>query len=326
MLKADVERWEVEHITVGQLTAFVAAVRAGSFSAAARRHRRAQSSISLAINNLETDLGVRLFDRSTHTPQLTDAGRLLFEDAQAVVQQIRRMQERAQLIAKCRDIPTCIVTDQLCPPSIIVLALHHYDELFPDMAARLEIRSTPAAIADLLKETDCLALTALAGFDDRRELLRTGTVATVELVPVVAPGHAIARAMPLDLSALNRHRRIELPYTGHGVPGLAEGCVMLVNDLGACLKLLEDGFGWSILPLHSVARKLKSGELLRIAISNAKPEVHLPVELVLHAGRKSSSSLRRLATRILSACEVEKREPRHPDGAREFALAAVKGT
>ena len=189
----------------------------------------------------------------------------------------------------------------------------------------LEIRSTPAAIADLLKETDCLALTALAGFDDRRELLRTGTVATVELVPVVAPGHAIARAMPLDLSALNRHRRIELPYTGHGVPGLAEGCVMLVNDLGACLRLLEDGFGWSILPLHSVARKLKSGELLRIAISNARPEVHLPVELVLHAGRKSSSSAAPRHSH-LSACEVEKREARHPDGTREFALAAGKGT
>ncbi|HCU2193477.1 TPA: LysR family transcriptional regulator, partial [Klebsiella variicola] len=45
------------------LTAFVEAVDCGSFSAAARRLRKSQSTISTAIANLEADLGVTLFDR-----------------------------------------------------------------------------------------------------------------------------------------------------------------------------------------------------------------------------------------------------------------------
>ena len=45
------------------LTAFVEAVDSGSFSAAARRLRKSQSTISTAIANLEADLGVTLFDR-----------------------------------------------------------------------------------------------------------------------------------------------------------------------------------------------------------------------------------------------------------------------
>ncbi|HBX1524924.1 TPA: LysR family transcriptional regulator, partial [Klebsiella pneumoniae] len=47
------------------LTAFVEAVDSGSFSAAARRLRKSQSTISTAIANLEADLGVILFDRAT---------------------------------------------------------------------------------------------------------------------------------------------------------------------------------------------------------------------------------------------------------------------
>ncbi|MCS6036963.1 LysR family transcriptional regulator [Klebsiella pneumoniae subsp. pneumoniae] len=47
---------------------------AGSFSAAARRLRKSQSTISTAIANLEADLGVTLFDRATRQPTLTPQG------------------------------------------------------------------------------------------------------------------------------------------------------------------------------------------------------------------------------------------------------------
>lgn len=53
------------------LTAFVETVAAGSFSAAARRLRKSQSTISTSIANLEADLGFELFDRSARHPVLT---------------------------------------------------------------------------------------------------------------------------------------------------------------------------------------------------------------------------------------------------------------
>ena len=62
------------HYSPEALTAFVEAAASGSFSAAARRMRKSQSTISTAISNLETDLGLTLFDRSTRQPTLT-AGR-----------------------------------------------------------------------------------------------------------------------------------------------------------------------------------------------------------------------------------------------------------
>src|SRR5437762_503804 len=56
-------RWMLDGVSLDQLRSFIAAVDAGSFSAAGRRLGRAQSVISQTLANLEGQLGVRLFDR-----------------------------------------------------------------------------------------------------------------------------------------------------------------------------------------------------------------------------------------------------------------------
>ena len=51
-----------------QLEAFVSAAEKGSFSAAGRALRKAQSAVSTQVSNLETDLGVMLFNRAGRNP------------------------------------------------------------------------------------------------------------------------------------------------------------------------------------------------------------------------------------------------------------------
>lgn len=67
------------------LRAFVLAVELGSFSAAARKMRKAQSAVSTAIANLEIDTGVELFDRSGRSPVLTKEGRSLLPHAYGIL-------------------------------------------------------------------------------------------------------------------------------------------------------------------------------------------------------------------------------------------------
>jgi DNA-binding transcriptional LysR family regulator len=61
------------------LVAFVRAVEAGSFSAAARNAGTTPSAISKGIHRLETELGALLFRRSTRTLSLTPEGEAFFE-------------------------------------------------------------------------------------------------------------------------------------------------------------------------------------------------------------------------------------------------------
>ena len=76
--------------SLDQLQMFVQAVHSGSFSAAARKLGKTQSTVSTAIAHLEADLGVRLFNRSGRYPQLTEAGRQVLGHAQG-----QRLSERA---------------------------------------------------------------------------------------------------------------------------------------------------------------------------------------------------------------------------------------
>jgi DNA-binding transcriptional LysR family regulator len=64
---------------------FIEVVRAGGFSAAARRLGMPRSTVSLRVRTLEGSLGVRLFKRSTRAVALTEEGRALFDGADAAL-------------------------------------------------------------------------------------------------------------------------------------------------------------------------------------------------------------------------------------------------
>lgn len=93
-------------MTFQQLETFYWIARLGSFVAAARRLNTTQSAISMRIHQLETALGVALFDRSRRQAQLTGKGRELVKYAEQVVQlasEIRhRLGDRQTYVAHIR--------------------------------------------------------------------------------------------------------------------------------------------------------------------------------------------------------------------------------
>lgn len=75
------------------LEAFAQIAALGSFSAAARRLGKSQSTISEAIARLEIDLGLELFDRSSRQPVLTEAGKAMLgrvDDVLCAADRLRR--------------------------------------------------------------------------------------------------------------------------------------------------------------------------------------------------------------------------------------------
>src|SRR2546427_2031862 len=86
----------LDAVTLDQLRTFIAAVDEGSFSAAGRKLRRAQSVVSQTLANLEAQLGVKLFDRSSRYPKLTDEGRSLLIDARSVADTMDGFKSRSR--------------------------------------------------------------------------------------------------------------------------------------------------------------------------------------------------------------------------------------
>src|SRR5580700_5533373 len=83
--------------SIDQLFVLLAVVETGSFSAAAKRLRRAVSAISYAIDTLEQQLGLSLFDRgTTRKPKLTLQGEAIVSEARAVAQSVDALRARVK--------------------------------------------------------------------------------------------------------------------------------------------------------------------------------------------------------------------------------------
>ena len=113
------------------LTAFVETVSCGSFSAAARRLRKSQSTISTAIAHLEADLGFALFDRSSRQPTLTEEGKRVLGYVQAILSASERLDEAAISLSGETEARLTFVLSDTLHPDVLEELMVQFDRKFP---------------------------------------------------------------------------------------------------------------------------------------------------------------------------------------------------
>ncbi|GAA3580343.1 LysR family transcriptional regulator [Gibbsiella quercinecans] len=229
------------------LQAFVEAAALGSFSAAARKLRKSQSTISTAIANLEADLALTLFDRQGRQPVLTAAGRKVLNQVQEILAASERLDALSIRLAGNVEPRLTIVFSDTYQPK-------HHDRMMMNFEQRYQ---------DI--ELECM----IAEDGDVLDLLQSGRahlgmvetqknyppdIAFARLPNQTEMGLFVARQHPLaQLSAptpeqLARTRQLYLnTYTGTEAarPG---GPVWSAPSYLMLLEMAEQGFGWAVLP------------------------------------------------------------------------------
>src|SRR6478672_6563104 len=126
----------LDGVTLDQLRTFIAAAEEGSFSAAGRKLKRAQSVVSQTLANLELQLGVKLFDRSARYPRLTDGGRALLQEARGVADGIDSFKARAQTMREGLEPELSVVIDAMYPMSALTNAVGSFRIKYPNTQLR----------------------------------------------------------------------------------------------------------------------------------------------------------------------------------------------
>jgi DNA-binding transcriptional LysR family regulator len=263
----------LDGVSLDQLRTFIAAADEGSFSAAGRRLRRAQSVVSQTLANLEGQLGVKLFDRSARYPVLTEQGRALLTDARAVAGNMDLFKARAKGLAGGLEPELRVVADVMFPLGPLTDALAAFEQKFPTTALKLYIEATGPLVAHVLDGRCTVGVMASLPLAPPPPQFTCERLLTIGIAMVVAPTHPLAaHRAPIPRTALAKHvqlvhiDRSDLP-PGFGI-GVVSPRAWLLAHLGAKLAFLRAGFGFGALPLHVVEADLASGALVQIATEN----------------------------------------------------------
>lgn len=181
----------LDALTLDQIRMFVTVAEAGSFRSGAARLLRAQSAVSHAIANLESQLGVTVFDRSGHRPTLTPAGAALLEDARAVLLKVDFLRARARGLGEGVETELALMVDTLCPLPLAAAALGELCAALPSV--RLRMATAPLGGTLQALRDDACDLAIMAGEDFRDPRIETEALKAVPIVAVAAASHPLAR-------------------------------------------------------------------------------------------------------------------------------------
>ncbi|MGU3492535.1 LysR family transcriptional regulator [Xanthobacteraceae bacterium A53D] len=259
--------------TYDQLRVFLAVVETGSFTAAARKLGRATSVVSYAIANLEEQLGLELFDRTqARTPVLTEAGRTVLAEARTVANGMDGLRAKVKGLLEGLEAEVHLALDVMLPAARVVDALKTFAEVFPTVTLRLYVEALGAVTQMVLDGR------AAIGVSGQWPLTAPGLeridVGSVELVPVAAPDHPLARAGRNELGASRDHVQLVLTDRSQLTEGVDFAVVSnrtwRLADVGSKHMLLREGIGWGNLPVHMVREDLEAGRLVRLDLPDMR--------------------------------------------------------
>ncbi|MBT9555057.1 MAG: LysR family transcriptional regulator [Myxococcales bacterium] len=291
----------MDPITFDQLHVFLTIVEAGSFSAAARRLRRAQSAVSYAISNLERLLNLELFDRSTRTPTVTAVGRALIPDARAVVAHIRELESHARALSGGLEPRVALAVDGLFPVEPILESLSAFRDQFPLVQVGLFSEMLGGVVHHLAEDRCDFGIST--PFLTEAEGYSWTYLTDVELIPVVAKDHPLASLdRPATHADLHRHTQLVItdrtPLTEGRDFGVISGATWRLADLQSKLACLRQGLGWGNMPRHTVASDLESGRLVMLAMEGQEPSFFAPMALVHRRGYQPGPAANWLLDRL----------------------------
>jgi DNA-binding transcriptional LysR family regulator len=289
------------NVTLRQIQAFLAVADLGNFTRAAARLNMAQPALSLTIRELEAELGIRLFDRTTRRVELTMAGADFTHSARKLIDDLDLAMRNARDLTERKRGRIVVAAPPLLAAMILPGAIADYKRMFPGIDVRL-IDTQTDRILDKVRsgEADC----GVGTFADdengiERQLLLKDTLMVFcnRKSPLAKARQVAWRALAdLPVIAMTRDSSIRLlTERGFEAAGQSFRPAFEVSQMTTAVMFVEAGLGIAILPtfIWSFARDRK-------VVSKPLVEPQMSREIVMiHAAGRSLSPAAESFTQFL---------------------------
>lgn len=296
------------NLSLKQLKVFLGVANASSFTKTAQSMHLSQAALSAIIRELETQLNCRLLERTTRTVSLTDAGRVFYPTAMAIVETLEKSvvelnelgrQKQSSLLLGC----TPMIAASLMPP-----VLTRFAQVYPASHIELVDRNPPELL-QMVEEGHLDAafgvfFSQISGID-RVPLFPTRLVAVSRSDEAAPPRGAGG----IRWTALESQPLITLPKD-NPLQRLIEATLskeevtvsrrIVVGHLQTAIAMAQEGLGTAVMPQfceHTCYR-------YRVRIDALRPEVPLSFYRITRTGRDTMSTLDEF-TRLFTAAAKE---------------------
>jgi DNA-binding transcriptional LysR family regulator len=294
----------LDSVSLDHLRMFIAAADEGSFSAGGRRLRRAQSVISQTLANLEAQLGVKLFDRSSRSPVLTGQGQALLAEARAVVSRMDTFKARAKGLSDGLEPELSVVVDVMFPLDRLTSSVAAFQENFPATPLTLYVEALGAVVQPVM-DGRC-AFAVMGSLPTAPSPLTRERLCGVRMLFVASPKHPLASLKgPIPARVLAQHRQLVLTDRSELSQGKDFG-VFSANtwrlaDLGAKHAFLRAGLGWGGMPIGVIEADLANRSLVELKLEDlTDTSLVMPMSVVFRSDKPPGPAGRWLIERLKS--------------------------
>jgi DNA-binding transcriptional LysR family regulator len=241
--------------------------RSGSFAAAARILGKVPSAVTYSIRQLEEQLDVLLFDRSSRQARLTPAGAELVQEGDRLLAELETVGQRIKRVATGWEPLLNIAVDSIIDEGTVLDLIGEFLALKPPTRIRLERETLSGTWEALVSSRADLAI-GVADQPAPPAGIQSAPLGEVPFLFVVAPDHPLAGVadtitdemlMPFRMIALADSAQQMTPMTIGLLPGQD---VLTVPSMALKIEAQIRGMGCGYLPEPLIREELKAGRLI----------------------------------------------------------------
>jgi DNA-binding transcriptional LysR family regulator len=278
------------NITLRQIQCFLQVAALGSFTRAAEKLRTMQPALSQQVRDLENELGIRLFDRTTRRVELTEGGAEFRNIAARIMDDLESAARNAHDLAERKRGRVVVAAPPLLAAAIVPRAIADFRGRYPGIEVRL-IDARTDQIIDYVRsgQADC----GLGTFHAGEEGISSTLLARDSLMLFCASSHGLAdrpvvswqELDGLPLITLTRDSGIRLLVeVGFEMSQIRLVPAYEVAQITTALAMVEAGLGVAVLPAYARA----SARTSKIAAVPLDLSIARDIVMITRAGRQIS--------------------------------------
>ena len=291
-------------ITLDQWRAFTAVVDAGGYAKAAERLHKSQSSVTYAVQQIETLLGVEAFRIAGRKAVLTPTGQLLYRRARYLLDEANALEQASQRLSAGWEAELGIAVEIIFPSWLLLDCLAQLGQDSPH--TRVEVIESV-----LGHRTDALTagVADLAIFGSVPVGFLGEPLMHVRFVLVTSPGHPLQHlGRKATLRDLHQHRHLVVRESSpaRGSPTSVDATARwTVSHMATSIDAVRRGYGFAWLPEERIREELAAGALKAVAAREGGErfaELYLIYADREHAGPATARLAEIIRARVASEC------------------------